>query len=56
MEKMMEGFAKQVGASLPTANAAVPSGEVVELKERLAKLEAMLAAQAKTPEPAGRRV
>lgn len=57
MEKMMEGFAKQIGASLPTANASIPSAEMVELKERLAKLEALLASQAKPIEAqATRRV
>lgn len=47
MQTMMAEFAKQVGASLPSANAAVPRAEYDELKERLAKLEALLAAQAK---------
>ena len=55
MEKMMVAFGKEIGAQLPKANAAVASDETVELKERLAKLEAIIAAQAKAPE-ATRRV
>jgi len=47
MENMMAQFAKEIGASMPKANAAVPNDEVTELKERLAKLEALLLAQAK---------
>ena len=41
MAKMMEGFAKQVGVSM-NSNSAVPGTEVADLKERLAKLEALL--------------
>ena len=50
MEKMMLGFAKQVGTALPQANASVPDPEKEEMMARLAKLEALIAAQAK-PEP-----
>lgn len=56
MEKMMTSFAKEIGLALPKSNIAVPDAEVTELKERLAKLEALLAAQAKSPELTGRRV
>jgi len=49
MQSMMANFAKEIGAALPKANLAVPDGEVVELKERLAKLEALLAAQQAKP-------
>jgi hypothetical protein len=56
MESMMAAFAKQVGANLPTANASVDSTEMAELKERLAKLEALLTAQTKAPEAPARRV
>jgi hypothetical protein len=44
MQNMMTEFAKQIGASMPAANTSVPSDEVTELKERLARLEALLAA------------
>ncbi len=47
MQTMMADFAKQVGAAMPKANSAVPNEEVAELKERLAKLEAMILAQNK---------
>lgn len=43
MKRMMETFA----GTAKQANTAVPTEDVSELKERLAKLEAMLAAQAK---------
>jgi hypothetical protein len=57
MEKMMQSFAREIGTALPKANLAVPNDEVDELKERLAKLEALLASQTKAaPEPTGRRV
>jgi hypothetical protein len=55
MAKMMEGFAKQIGAVLPQAGAVVPTDEVVALKERLAKLEAMIAAPNKTSAATERR-
>lgn len=54
MENMMKAFAQQV----PTANAVVPQAQYDELKERLAKLEAMIAAQNNPPAAAavsGRR-
>lgn len=57
MQSMMTEFAKQIGAVLPTANAPVPNEDVGELKERLAKLEALIAAQntsKPTPETARR--
>ena len=50
MQNMMTEFVKQVGAALPQGNASVPDPEKEEMKERLAKLEAFIAAQAK-PEP-----
>lgn len=56
MKTMMADFAKTIGASLPSSNTAVPSAEVIELRERLAKLEAMIAAQAKPAEAPARRV
>jgi len=58
MQNMMTEFAKQIGTALPQANLAVPNAEVDQLKERLAKLEALLAAQAKSAssEVPGRRV
>lgn len=52
MQNMMTEFAKQVGASLPQANASVSRAEYDELK---AKLDAVLAAQPK-PEAPARRV
>jgi len=53
MKTMMADFAKQVGASLPQNNATVPREDYDELKERLAKLEAMIMAQnAAKPESA----
>jgi hypothetical protein len=42
MEKMMEGFAKQIGASLPQANASVPASELESLKAELAALKALI--------------
>ena len=45
MQNMMSQFAKEVGAALPKANLSVPDSEVDELKERLAKLEALIASQ-----------
>lgn len=45
MQRMMESFAKEVGAAIPKTNLPVPDPEVDELKARLAKLEAALAAQ-----------
>jgi hypothetical protein len=52
-ENMMKSFAGAASAQ----NAVVPQAQYDELKERLAKLEAMLAGQTK-PEPiaSGRRV
>lgn len=55
MQQMMEGFAAKIGAVLPAAGAVVPSDEVVALKERLAKLEALIAAQNKAPAPTAER-
>jgi hypothetical protein len=49
MQTMMSQFAKEIGAALPKSNIAVPDGEVDELKARLAKLEALLAAQKSPP-------
>lgn len=54
MQNMMDQFSKTIGA-LPQAGVAVPSAEVLELRERLAKLEALLATQAKAPAPTERR-
>lgn len=46
MATMMAAFAKEVGAQInPAPNTSVPREDYDELKERLAKLEAMLAAQ-----------
>lgn len=56
MEGMMSEFAKEIGKALPKANLAVPDNEVGELKDRLAKLEALLAQQAKPTGEAARRV
>ena len=53
MENMMKAFAGQA-ATLP-GNAVVKDTEVADLKERLAKLEALLAAQAKAPEASVQR-
>jgi hypothetical protein len=53
MAKMMEAFAKVT--TPPQVNTAVESKEMAELKERLAKLEALLAAQPKPAEPTGIR-
>ena len=55
MQQMMIAFAKEVGTALPKTNIAVPNAEVDELKDRLARLEALLAAQPK-PEASQRRV
>jgi hypothetical protein len=49
MENMMASFAKQIGATMQAPNATVPQAQYDELKERLAKLEAMIAAQNKAP-------
>jgi len=54
MENMMKAFSQVGQPQLP--NASVPREEYDELKERLAKLEALLTAQNKAPEPNGRRV
>lgn len=54
MENMMRAFAKEVGAQAP-ANTSVPKEQYDELQARLAKLEAMIMAQNKAPEPTGRR-
>lgn len=51
MENMMANFAKQIGASLPTANASVPAAELESLKAELAELRALIAAK-----PAGETV
>lgn len=47
MENMMKSFAQQVGATMQAPNATVPQAQYDEIKERVAKLEALLAAQAK---------
>ncbi len=47
MQTMMADFAKQIGAALPKANSAVPTEDVSEFKERIAKLEAMILVQNK---------
>lgn len=52
MKKMMEAFA---GAAMPKVNLAVPDAEVSELKDRLAKLEALLAAKADPTPTVARR-
>jgi len=55
MERMMAAFGKIVNATA-APNATVPKAEYDELKERLAKLEAMLAGQGSpAPAPAARR-
>lgn len=54
MQTMMTQFAKEIGAALPKSNIAVPDNETAELKERIAKLEALIASQ--KPAPAERRV
>ncbi len=56
MQNMMSEFAKQVGAALPQGNAAVPDAEKAELRERLARLEALVAAQGKVEPQPSRRV
>lgn len=56
MQQMMKAFAAQVGSAMPQANTSVDSKEMAELKERLAKLEALLASQAKPEAPSVRRV
>lgn len=48
MEKMMTAFAKEIGASIPKTNIAVPDAEVDDLKKRLAALEALLAEKSQT--------
>ena len=55
MQKMMEVFEKIAPphAVVPTS---VSDSEVADLRERLARLEAILAAQAKASTEAGRRV
>lgn len=57
MENMMKAFAKEVGATTSVPNTSVPREQYDELAERLAKLEALIMAQNKTPEPTvnGRR-
>ncbi len=63
MENMMKAFAQQIGTSMQPGTTAVPNSSVPRedydaLQERLAKLEALIAAQNK-PAPtgeAGRRV
>ncbi len=54
MQTMMADFAKQVGASLPQGNQSVPREQYDDLKERLAKLEAIIAAQNNPPATARR--
>ncbi len=56
MQQMMTAFAKEIGTALPKTNIAVPDAETADLKERLAKLEALLAAQSKPAEAPARRV
>lgn len=51
MQTMMADFARQVGASLPQNNTSVPREDYDVLKERLAKLEAIIAAQNNPPAP-----
>jgi hypothetical protein len=51
MQSMMKAFAGQA----PAQNAVVPQAQYDELKERLARLEAAIAAQNKPVEPAVRR-
>lgn len=54
MQAMVAEFAKQAGAA-PIANTSVPREEYDALKDRLAKLEAMIAAQNNPPAPAATR-
>lgn len=55
-ENMMKTFAQQVGAQQPVANASVPREDYDALKDRLAKLESIIAAQNNPPAPVnGRR-
>lgn len=54
-ENMMKAFTQQVGPQPQVSNTSVPREDYDELKERLAKLEAMIAAQNKAPEPTGVR-
>lgn len=57
MAKMMEAFAKEIGASMPKANAAIADDETAQLRDRVAKLEAFIAEQQKAKATeAGRRV
>jgi hypothetical protein len=51
MASMMAAFAKEVGAAQSVPNTSVSREAYDELKERLAKLEAMIAAQNKPAEP-----
>lgn len=53
-ETMMKSFAQQVGAT-QVPNTSVPREAYDELKERLAKLEALIAAQNNPPAPAASR-
>src|SRR5690348_12650038 len=55
MEKMMQSFAKEIGAALPKSTIAIPDAEKEELKARLERLEALIAAQNKPTETTGRR-
>ena len=57
MQTMMTEFAKQVGGSMPQGNQSVPREDYDALKERLAKLEAIIIAQNNPkPEASARRV
>jgi hypothetical protein len=55
MQTMMADFAKQVGASLPQGNASVPREDYDALRDRLAKLEALIMSQNKAPATTERR-
>ncbi len=55
MKNMMEAFAKQMGTAASVPNASVPREDYDALKERLEKLEAMIASQNKAAPTVERR-
>lgn len=55
MKTLMEQFAQQVGATAPQGNATVSREDYDNMKERVAKLEALILAQNKAPPTVERR-
>jgi hypothetical protein len=53
MQNMMTEFAKTIGAALPQGNTIIANDETAELKERIAKLEALILAQTPKLTPVG---